>query len=343
MPFRQAGLGTTLASIPIGGGKRRRNFLGLAAGATVTWPLGALAQSTKTLRVGTAFPLPRTVPFWVAFEQKLLSLGYRDGQNFIFDYVQPPGFDGSDAAYREIVARQPDILVAAGPEQSLKAARAATDKLPIVAIAVDYDPVARGYVTNLARPTGNITGIYFQSNELMGKRLQLLKQIVPGVTAATVFWDRSSAEGWAALQYVAPRLGLRLTGVEFRERPYDYEKAIAVVAPADRTALIAAGSPFFFQDRAILGELGLRFRTPIMLNTRDSTLAGGLLSYAASLPSMFELAADYVDRVARGSKPADLPILQPTKFELTINLRTAAALGLTVSPELLAQADEVIE
>jgi putative ABC transport system substrate-binding protein len=322
---------------------RRRKFLGLAAGATVTWPLGALGQSTKMLRVGTAFPLPRTVPFWVAFEQRLLSLGYREGQNFYFDFMQPPEFDGSDAAYREIVVRKPDVLVAAGPEQSLKAARAATDKLPIVAIAVDFDPVARGYITNLARPTGNITGVYFQAIELMGKRLQLLKEIVPGATAATVLWDRSAAEGWAVMQDVAPRLGLRLTGVEFRERPYDYERAIAGVAPADRKVLIAVGSPYFFQDRATLAELALRLHTPLMLNNRESALAGCLLSYSASLASMFELGAGYVDRIARGSKPADLPILQPTKFELTINVRTAAALGLTISPELLAQADEIIE
>jgi putative tryptophan/tyrosine transport system substrate-binding protein len=322
---------------------KRREFIALVGGAAALWPLAAPAQSMKMLRVSTAFPLPRTVPFWVAFEKKMAALGYREGQNFTFDYVQSPGFDGLETAYREVVARQPDILVAAGPEQSLIAARAAGGTLPIVTIAVDYDPIVQGHVANMARPGGNITGVYFQSNELMGKRLQLLKEVVPGMTAATVFWDQAATEGWAALQAAAPGLGLRLTGVELRERPYDYERAIADVPPAERKVLIAAGSPFFFQDRAILAELGLRLRTPVMLNTRDSTLAGGLMSYGPSLPSMFELAASYVDRIAKGDKPADLPILQPTKFDLIINLKTAAALGLTIPAALLAQADEVIE
>jgi putative tryptophan/tyrosine transport system substrate-binding protein len=163
------------------------------------------------------------------------------------------------------------------------------------------------------------------------------------MTAATVFWDKAAADLWAALQIAAPRLGLRVTGVEFRERPYDYERAIADVAPANRHVFIAAGSPFFFQDRAVLAEFALRHQTPIMLNNRDSTVAGGLMSYAPSLTGMFELAATYVDRIAKGTRPADLPVQQPTKFELTLNLKTAKALGLTIPPLVLAQAEEVIE
>jgi putative tryptophan/tyrosine transport system substrate-binding protein len=322
---------------------RRRDFIAGIAGSAAIWPVTALAQSTKILRVGTAVPLPRTAPFWVAFEQKLAALGYQEGKNLTFDYVQTSSFEGSDSSYREIVARQPDIVVAAGPEQSLKSARAATDTLPVVMIAVDYDPIARGYVTSLARPTGNVTGVYFQSTELWGKRLQLVKEIVPEITAATVFWDRAAADNWAALQAAAPRFGVRLTGVEFRERPYDYERAIAEVAPANRTVLFAGGSPFFFQDRAILAEFAIRHRTPIMLNNRDAVVAGGLMSYAPSLTNMFELAATYVDRLAKGAKPADLPIQQPTKFELVLNLKTARALDIAIPQTLLAQADEVIE
>jgi putative tryptophan/tyrosine transport system substrate-binding protein len=322
---------------------RRRDFMAGLVGAAAIWPGKALAQSTKMLRVGTASPLPRTVPFWVAFEQKLAALGYQEGKNVTFDYVQTSGFEGSDPGYREIVARKPDILVASGPEQNLKSARAATDTLPIVMIAVDYDPISRGHVTNLARPAGNITGIYFQSTELAGKRLQLMKEAVPGMDAATVVWDRAAADNWAAMQAAAPHLGVRLTGVEFRERPYDYERIIADVAPANRTALIAGGSPFFFQDRAILAEFALRHRTPIMLNNRDAVIAGALMAYAASLTEMHELAATYVDRIAKGAAPADLPVQQPTKFELLLNLKTARTLGLTISQALLAQADEVIE
>jgi putative tryptophan/tyrosine transport system substrate-binding protein len=158
-----------------------------------------------------------------------------------------------------------------------------------------------------------------------------------------VFRDQASTDYWAALQAAAPRFGLRLTGVEFRERPYDYQRALAEVAPADRHALIGAASPFFFQDRVILAELALRLRAPIFLNNRDSTIAGALMSYAPSLTGMFELAATYVDRIAKGTRPADLPVQQPVKFELVINGGTARALGIDIPTMVLAQADEVIE
>ena len=226
---------------------------------------------------------------------------------------------------------------------SLKSALAATDKLPIVMIAVDYDPIARGYVSNLARPTGNITGVYFQSTELMGKRLQLLKEAFPDMAAATMFWDRASADHWAAAQVVAPQFGVRLTGVEFRERPYDYDKAIAGVAPGNRTFLIAVASPFFFLDRARLADFAFRHRAVLLTSTREAVVAGSLMSYGPSLTGMFALAANYVDRIAKGAKPRDLPIEQPIKFELVANLKMAKALGLSIPPSILIRADEVIE
>jgi putative tryptophan/tyrosine transport system substrate-binding protein len=275
------------------------------------------------LRVGTVSVISRSASFWVGFERRMAELGYQERKNFTYDFLQDPNSEAWESGYREVVARKPDIIVAAGPELSLKSALAVTDKLPIVIIAVDYDPIARGYVTSLARPAGNITGVYFQSTELASKRLQLMKEAVPEMTAVTVFWDRAAADNWAVMQAVAPQLGVRVTGVEFRERPYDYERAIADVAHANRTVLFGGGSPFFFQDRAILTELALRHRIPMMLNTREAVIAGALMSYAASLTGMFELAADYVDRIAKGANPSDLPIQQPTKFELILNLKTA--------------------
>jgi putative ABC transport system substrate-binding protein len=307
-------------------------------------PRTALAQSTtKVLRVGTVHTIPRSASFFVALERRMADLGYQEGKNFAYDFIQIPNSEAWDSGYRELVGRKPDIIMAVGPEISLKSALAASDKLPIVMAAIDYDPIARGYVTSLARPGGNITGVYVQSPELAGKRLQLMKEAVPEMVAATVLWDRAAADNWVAMQAAAPQLGLRLTGVEFRERPYDYERAIAEVAPADRTVLFGGGSPFFFQDGAILAEFALRHRTPIMLNSRDAVVAGGLISYAASLSSMLELAADYLDRIAKGARPADLAVQQPTKFEMVLNLKTAKALGLTIAPHLLAQVDEVIE
>jgi putative ABC transport system substrate-binding protein len=322
---------------------RRREFVTLLGGVAVAWPLAVRAQQSVMLRVGTANVQPRWAPQWVAFERRMAELGYLEGKNFTFDHIQIPSTEAWESSYREAVARKADIIVAAGPELSLKSALAAADKLPVVMIAVDYDPIALGYVTSLARPTGNVTGVYFQSTELVGKRLQLLKDAFPDMTTMTVFWDRPSADHWAALQAVAPQLGVRLTDVEFREQPYDYDRAIAEVAPANRKFLLAVGSPFFFLDRARLADFALRHRMVSMVNTREAVTAGSLMSYGSSLTGMFELAANYVDRIAKGAKPSDLPIQQPTKFELVINLKTAKALGLDVPPTLLALADEVIE
>ncbi len=323
---------------------RRRDFIKVIGGAATPWALTAGAQpSVKMLRVGTANAQPRSAPQWVAFVGRMAELGYLEDRNFTYDHVQIPGPDAWEAVYREVVARKPDIVVAAGPESSLKAALAAADGLPIVMIAVDYDPFGKGYVKSLARPSGNVTGVYFQSTELVGKRLQLLKQAFPDITTMIVLWDRSSADHWASLQAVAPQLGVRLTGVELRERPYDYDQATAKVASDGRNFLWAAGSPFFFLDRARLAEFALRNRMISLFDVRELVAAGGLVSYGPSLTRMFALAANYVDRIAKGAKPADLPIEQPTKFELVINLKTAGALGLAVPPTLLVAADEVIE
>ena len=321
---------------------RRRDFIGLA-GSAVAWPLSASAQSQKLLRVGIANVQPRTAPNWVIFERRMAELGYEDGRNFVYDHVQIPNVDVWESLCREMVARKPDILVAAGPEASLKAARATAGSLPIVMIAVDYDPIAKGHAANLARPGGNITGLYYQTAELAAKHLQLMKEIVPTTVAATVFWDQVSADYWAALQAAAPNAGIQLKGIEFRERPYDYERAMAGLSAADRQFLIAIASPFFFLDRAVLAETALRHRIAMMGLLRETVAAGTLITYGASNVELWALAADYVDRIAKGAKPADLPIQQPTKFELVINLKTARALGLEVPLSLLARADEVIE
>jgi putative tryptophan/tyrosine transport system substrate-binding protein len=323
---------------------RRRDFIKVIGGAASAWPIAARAQqSVKMLRVGTANAQPRSAPQWVAFEQRMAELGYLEGKNFTYDHVQIPSTEAWEAGYREVVARKADIIVAAGPELSLKSALAAADKLPVVMIAVDYDPITRGYGTSLARPTRNVTGVYFQNTELASKNLQLMKDAFPDMATLTVFWDRLAADYWAALRAVAPQLGVQLAGVEFRERPYDYERAIAEVAPDNRKFLLAQASPFFFLDRVRLAEFALQHRMVSMSSNREAVAAGTLMSYGASLTGMFALAANYVDRIAKGAKPSDLPIQQPTRFELVINLRTAKMLGLTIPPSVLAIVDEVIE
>ena len=321
---------------------RRRSIVTCLGGAA--WiPAPTLAQTAgKTLRVAAVGLLPRSAPHWLIFVRRMAELGYVEGKNFVFDYAQVLSADSLEARYREAVARNPDVVVA-GTEASLLAARAVASKLPIVMIAVDHDPIARGHVASLARPGGQVTGVYSQNAELAAKHLQLMKEMMPDVATAAVFWDRSAADYWAALQREAPKRGVKLAGVELTKRPYEYEAVLGGLAAAERRFLIAQSSPIFFLDRVALAQAAIRNRTALFAQVREQVAAGALMQYSATLAEMYALAADLVDHIAKGAKPADLPVRQPTRFELTINLKTARALGLTVPPALLAQADEVLE
>jgi ABC-type uncharacterized transport system substrate-binding protein len=323
----------------------RRKFLATLGGAAASWPLVARAQQPPAiLRVGLVSVQPRTTAVYVAFLQRMAELGYEEGKNFVFDYTQVPNIEGYEHGYQELAVRNVDVFFASGPEIALKSALAAAGTHPIVMVAVDYDPLARGYVTSLARPTGNLTGIFFQQIELTAKRLQLVKEAFPDLQTVTVFWDRISADQWQAVQSAAVELGLRLVGIEFREQPYDYERAAAQLPSAGRRVVIVLTSPVFaVPDRARLPDFALRHRLASMFSLREFVNVGGLMSYGASFTAMYRRAAEYVDRIARGVKPADLPIEQPTKFELVINLKTAKVLDLVIPDKLLALADEVIE
>lgn len=304
----------------------------------------AVARDAKMLRVGLVSFQTTESPIYVAFLKRMSELGYDRGRNFTLVFVQAPNIAGYERAYREVAARKVDILLASGPEIGLKSALAAAGQLPIVMIAVDYDPLARGYVPSLARPGGNVTGLFFQQIALTKKRLQLMKETFPDVKATTVFWDRISADQWKGAQTAANALGLRVHGVELREPPYDFDRAFAAVAPAYRGALMVLASPIFtVPARRRLPDFALRHRMPTMFFTSSYVKAGGLMSYGVSFTKLFRRAADYVDKIAKGAKPADLPIEQPTKFELVVNLKTATALGITIPPSILLRADEVIE
>ncbi len=321
---------------------KRREFIA-ALGGAAAWPLVAQAQQPKLLRVGTVAGNPKSAPQWVAFEQRMAELGYQEGKNFVFEFIQAANIEDYARGYRELVTRKVNVLVALGPEIALKSAVAVTDTLPIVMVAIDYDPLSRQYVTSLARPSGNVTGLIFQQIELAAKRIQLIKEAFPHIPAAIMFWDEASADQWQAAQNAATTLGLPLFGSELRELPYNYERALAEAAPDHRRTLIVATSPFLFRDRARLAELALHHRMVSMFVFREWVEAGGLMSYGPKFTGLVRRAAEYVDRLARGAKPADLPVELPTQFELVINLKTAKALGLEIPPQLLARADEVIE
>lgn len=280
---------------------------------------------------------------WTSFVARMATLGYQEGKNFTFDLVLADSMEDYRAGYRRFGGGAVDIIVAPGPEVSLQSALALPGAVPIVMVAIDYDPLERGYVKSLARPGGHTTGLMLQQTELAVKRVQLLKDAFPDLKAMTVFWDQSSADQWAMTQEAAGKLGVRLAGIELRNPPYDYERAFAEAPPDFRRVLFPLTSPFVFREVDKVAELALRHRAVLMFSNREMAEAGGLMTYGVSFPATFARVAEYVDRIAKGAKPGDLPIEQPTTFELIVNLRTAKAIGVTVPPLLLARADEVIE
>jgi len=325
---------------------RRRFVIAVLVGIALEPLLSAgAAEPARMFHVGIInLNLPRSVPFNVAFEQRLRERGYVEGQNLAIDFL---GLDGHierlPEAVEELVRRKVDVILAAGQEVTLKAAKQATGTIPIVMIAINYDPLALGYVGSLARPGGNITGVFLRQPELTGKRLELLKQTVPDIARAIVFWDAYGADQVDAAVTAAQSLQLPIKSVQLSDPPYDYARALEAAQPRPGDALLFTTSIFFFRDRDHLAELALQHRLPSMFAQRENTEAGGLISYGTNVPGMFRLAADYVDKILKGAAPADLPVQQPTTFELVVNLKTAEALGLTIPQSILARADEVIE
>jgi len=307
---------------------KRREFITLLGGVAASWPLAARAQTSKTLRIGIVSINPRTSPVWVTFLQRLQELGHIEGQN---------------EGMKDLVRHNVNLLIATGNEIALKSALAATNSLPIVMVAIDYDPLARGYVTSLARPSGNVTGVFFQQIELSMKRMELLKEAFPELQSATVLWDQTTADQWRAIQSAAAALGIPVAGIELIKQPYDYERALSQTLLDHRRPVYFVMSGFFFRDRDRLANLALQRRVPSIFGTREYVDAGGLLSYGPNIIALFRRAAEYADRIARGAKPADLPIEQPTKFEVIVNLKTARALGINIPTPILLRADEVIQ
>jgi len=326
----------------------RREFIALLIGGAAAWPLAARAQDTrKILRIGTATPFPRTFPLWIAFRERLRELGYIEGQNFTLELIELANRLDQHAsvaeAMQELVRRKVDIIVDAGEEVTLKAAMAATSTLPIVMLAVTYDPVARGHVSSIARSTGNVTGLYLRRPELVEKQIGILTGVFPGQTRLAVLWDAHSADQFSLVEQTAKSLRLELQSLQVERPPYDFDAAFERMPRGSAQMLLVLSSSLFALHRPRIAELAILHRLATMFTSKTYVRSGGLLSYGPDITAMFRRAAEYVDRLARGAKPTDLPIEQPTKFELAINLKTAKVLGLEVPTTLLAIADEVIE
>jgi len=316
--------------------------LGLLAG-----PLAAVAQQPgKVARVGVLSAVQgRSHLSYQAFEQGLREFGYVEGQNLVLEFRTAEGkVERLADLAAELVRLGVDLIVAGGPEATLQAAWQATRTLPIVMVAVDYDPMARGYIAGLTRPGGNITGVFLRQIELTSKRFQLLLEAVPRASRIAVLWDAFSADQWRAADDGARRLGVHLQSLELHHPPaYDFDSAVGAAVREGADALFVLASPAFIHGRDRILTLAMQHRLPTMFPARAWVEAGGLMAYGANIPDMNQRAAYYVDRILKGAKPAELPVEQPMKFELIINLKTAKGLGITVPPSLLLLADKVIQ
>jgi putative ABC transport system substrate-binding protein len=330
-------------------GIRRREFISLVGGAAIAWPLAARAQQPERMRrIGVLTNLAENDPEGQArleaFLQGLQQLGWTDGRNVRIDIRRTLG--DADRARRdaaELVALAPDVILATG-SAGVGPLLQATRTVPIVFVTVP-DPVGADFVDSLARPGGNATGFTSFEYGLGAKWLELLKQIAPRLTRVAILRDTTIAAGagqYGAIQSAAPSFGVEISPINLRDAG-EIERAVTAFARQPNGGLIVTGSALAVVNRSLIITLAARHKLPAVYFERFFVTGGGLISYGPSIVDQFRRAATYVDRILKGAKPADLPVQAPTKYELTINLKTAKALGLTVPQALLATANEVID
>jgi len=322
---------------------RRREFITLIAGATVVWPVMARAQQQpKMLHVGFVGIQPREAPVYTNFLKRMAELGYQEGRNFTFDYIQTPDVEGYEKNYRELAARKVDVFLAVGTERALRAALLAADGKPIVLLAIDFDPVARGYVASLSRPGGSVTGIFVRQLELAAKRVEIAREAFPRATVVGIAFDTISREQRDASAEAARKLGLEPRMIEIKGEQ-GYAGAFGAMDNAPGQPIILPAGPIFLRDRAAIAQALLERRIPSVAAFRENMEAGALISYGFDLMGLFYDIASYVQQIARGAKPPDTPIEQSPRFYMAVNLKTAASLGVSLSDVFVARANEVRE
>ena len=326
----------------------RRKFMAVLASGLLAAPRAADAQQVgKVYRIGLLdFSAPDAArqAWWTAFRQRMRELGYVEGQNVSFESRWGKGDDnGIRKLAEELVGLKMDVIVTGGQLAAI-AAKRATTTIPIV-MGSGSDPVAVGLVASLRQPGGNVTGMTSINSELAAKRIELLRNVAPRVSRIAILWDerdtgsRLNADGTEAAGKTA---GLHTHSVPVSSAA-GLEAAFATVVQGRAGALIVVGTAKLFSYRKQIAELAVKHRLPTVVGSREYVEAGGLASYGTDFPDLFRRAAGHVDKILKGAKPGDLPIEQPTKFELVINLKTAKALGLTIPQSVIARADQVIE
>jgi len=325
---------------------RRREFITLLSG-TVAWPLGVRAQQPVMPVIGflgSASPGP-FAPYLAAFLAGLREAGYFEGSNVVIEYRWAEGqYDRLPAMAADLVRRKVAVIVASGANPPVLAAKTATSTIPIVFTGAD-DPVKNGFVASLNRPGGNVTGAALFTSELESKQIEVLRTLVPTAAKIAVLLNPSNpnvSSQISGLDEVRRTSGAQLV-IHRADAPAEIDAAFAAMAEQHTDALLVGSDPYFNAVREQITFLAARYKLPALYSFPELVVAGGLISYGNSIADNYRKCAGYVARILKGEKSADLPILQPTKFDLTINLKTAKSLGLQIPDKLLALADEVID
>lgn len=323
---------------------RRRDLVLLAPGAIAAMSSWARAQQrAASARIGY-LGAATTMDVFDAFREEIGRFGYVEGRNLdvtFHAFGEDPGRLPALAA--ELVRARVDLIVADGSEDALRAVRAATDSIPIVVVAVNYDPLERGYVASLARPGGNITGVFLRSLEVVPKQVELLKAMRPDATRLAILYGRETEDEFTVAESSAKAQGLTISQVRLGDPPFDFDAVFRRAAQESPQIVLVLSTPGFAAHRKETAAAALRYRLPAMFRFRAYVEAGGLMSYGASNTAPRRRAAGYVAKILGGAKPADLPIQREDAFEFVLNLDTAKKLGLTIPPPLLTRADEVVE
>ena len=321
----------------------RREVITLIGGAVATWPLAVRAQlQPKMLRVGFVGMQPRESPLYANFLKRMAELGHQEGRNFTFDYIQIPDIEGYERNYRELAARKVDVFLAVGNEWALRAALSAADGKPIAFLAVDFDPLAKGYVASLLHPGGNVTGILVRQLELAAKHVEIAREAFPSANVVGIAFDTVSREQRDAAAEAARKLGLEPRLIEIKGEE-GYGSAFDAMDDARGQPIILPAGAVFLRDRAAIAQALLERHIPSIAAFRENTEAGALISYGFDLMGLFYDIASYVHQIARGAKPSDMPIEQSPRFYMAVNLKTAASLGISLSDVFVARANEVRE